>query len=94
MDSKAAIAAHDAPDQVLDELQVDRSSFSVARLADPDDSPAYWLSRPVDIRRKRFIFIKSGSLPKATFLRLVPQIRPHLLVVFQHERLGTQLPLS
>jgi hypothetical protein len=50
MDSKVGIVARDAPDQAPNEVQVDRSSFSVARLTDPDDSPGYWLSRPVDER--------------------------------------------
>jgi hypothetical protein len=31
----------------LAEPTLDRSQFSVARLTDPDDSVAYWLSRPV-----------------------------------------------
>jgi len=31
----------------LDEVLLDRSHFSVARLTDPDDSLGYWLSRPV-----------------------------------------------
>jgi hypothetical protein len=31
----------------LDDIQLDRSQFSVARLTDPDDSLQYWLSRPV-----------------------------------------------
>ncbi len=30
--------------------RIDRSSFSVARLTDPDDSLAYWLSRSVEER--------------------------------------------
>ena len=32
------------------ELKLDRSHFSVARLGDPDDVLAYWLSRPVQER--------------------------------------------
>ena len=32
------------------ELKVDRTKLSVARLDDPDDSLAYWLSRPVEER--------------------------------------------
>jgi hypothetical protein len=32
---------------VQDDLQIDRSSFSVGRLTDPDDALTYWLSRPV-----------------------------------------------
>ena len=34
----------------LDDLRVDRTQFSVARLTDPDDSFEYWLSRPVEER--------------------------------------------
>ena len=33
-----------------DELRVDRSHFSVARLTDPDDSLEYWLARPIEER--------------------------------------------
>jgi hypothetical protein len=32
------------------ELNVDRSKFSVALLGDPDDSVAYWFTRPVEER--------------------------------------------
>jgi hypothetical protein len=34
----------------LETPKVDRTQFSVARLEDRDDSPAYWLSRPVEER--------------------------------------------
>jgi hypothetical protein len=34
----------------FENLKVDRTKFSVARLEDHDDSPAYWLSRPVEER--------------------------------------------
>lgn len=42
MDSKAENAS--------EELHIDRSSFTVARLTDPDDSLSYWLSRSIDER--------------------------------------------
>lgn len=41
------MATHDDPAYGL---RVDRSQFSVARLTDPDDSVAYWLTRPVSER--------------------------------------------
>jgi hypothetical protein len=34
----------------LDTLRIDRTQFSVARLEDRDDSPAYWLPKPVEER--------------------------------------------
>jgi hypothetical protein len=34
----------------LDDFRLDRTQFSVARLTDPDDALAYWLSRPVGER--------------------------------------------
>ena len=34
----------------LESLKVDRTQFTVARLEDRDDSPAYWLTRPVEER--------------------------------------------
>jgi len=64
MDSKVGIVARDAPDQAPNELQVDRSSFSVARLTDPDDSPGYWLSRPVDERLRALEFLRM-NIPMA-----------------------------
>jgi hypothetical protein len=39
----------DAEEQATD-FHLDRTRFSVARLTDPDDSVAYWLSRPVEER--------------------------------------------
>jgi hypothetical protein len=33
-----------------DDLSLDRTQFSVARLTDADDSVQYWLSRPVEER--------------------------------------------
>ena len=39
-----------APDESIDELKLDRTHFSVARLTDPDDALEYWLSRPVEER--------------------------------------------
>jgi hypothetical protein len=40
-----------APDEELaGEFRLDRTQFSVARLTDPDDSPEYWLSQPVEER--------------------------------------------
>jgi HAMP domain-containing protein len=38
------------PDESIDEPRLDRTQFSVARLTDPDDALAYWLSRPVEER--------------------------------------------
>jgi hypothetical protein len=38
------------PEERGDELRLDRTQFPVARLTDPDDSVAYWLSRPVEER--------------------------------------------
>ncbi len=35
---------------LADDLKVDRTQLSVARLTDPDDSRCYWLSRPVEER--------------------------------------------
>jgi hypothetical protein len=34
----------------LDDLRLDRTQFAVVHLTDPDDSLAYWLSRPVEER--------------------------------------------
>lgn len=34
----------------FENLKVDRMQFTVARLEDQDDSPAYWLTRPVEER--------------------------------------------
>jgi hypothetical protein len=34
----------------IDEFRLNRTHFSVARLTDPDDTPEYWLSRPVEER--------------------------------------------
>jgi hypothetical protein len=34
----------------FEEFRLDRTRFSVARLTDPDDAVAYWLSRPVEER--------------------------------------------
>lgn len=39
-----------APEHGLDDFRLDRTHFSVARLTDPDDALAYWLSRPVEER--------------------------------------------
>ena len=36
-----------APEDIVGELGMDRSQFSIARLTDPDDSTEYWLTRPV-----------------------------------------------
>ena len=33
-----------------DDFHLDRTHFSVARLTDPDDATAYWLTRPVEER--------------------------------------------
>jgi hypothetical protein len=33
-----------------EELRLDRTQVSVARLTDPDDAVEYWLSRPVEER--------------------------------------------
>jgi hypothetical protein len=37
-------------DEGLDLLRVDREKLSVASLTDPDDAPAYWLSRTPEER--------------------------------------------
>jgi hypothetical protein len=37
-------------DDEVEEFRLDRTQFSVARLTDPDDSVAYWLSQPVEER--------------------------------------------
>jgi len=37
-------------DAERDDLQVDRTQFSVVQLTDPDDAVEYWLSRPVEER--------------------------------------------
>ena len=34
----------------IEDLRLDRTQFSVARLTDPDDALEYWLSRPVEER--------------------------------------------
>jgi hypothetical protein len=36
-----------ASEDGLEDFRLDRTQFSVVRLADPDDAVAYWLSRPV-----------------------------------------------
>ena len=33
-----------------EDFRLDRTQFSVARLADPDDAVKYWLTRPVEER--------------------------------------------
>jgi hypothetical protein len=38
------------PEERTDDFRLDRTHFSVARLTDPDDALAYWLSRPVEER--------------------------------------------
>jgi hypothetical protein len=38
------------PEDHTEDLRLDRTQFSVARLTDPDDSLEYWLSRPVEER--------------------------------------------
>jgi hypothetical protein len=43
-------AADQPPDDPTLDFHLDRTHFSVASLTDPDDSPAYWLSRPVEER--------------------------------------------
>ena len=35
-----------ASEDGLEDYRLDRTQFSVARLADPDDAVEYWLSRP------------------------------------------------
>jgi hypothetical protein len=40
----------DVVDPNTTEPRIDWSSFSVARLTDPDDALAYWLSRPIEER--------------------------------------------
>jgi hypothetical protein len=39
-----------APEDGSGEFRVDRTQVSIAHLTDPDDSVAYWLSRPVEER--------------------------------------------
>src|ERR1035438_4283421 len=39
-----------ASEDGLEDFRLDRSQFSVVRLADPDDAVEYWLSRPVEER--------------------------------------------
>ena len=39
-----------ASEDGLGNYRLDRTRFSVARLADPDDAVGYWLSRPVEER--------------------------------------------
>ena len=41
---------HAAKDEEEDDFRLDRTQFSVARRTDPDDSVAYWLTRPVEER--------------------------------------------
>ncbi|HME08403.1 MAG TPA: hypothetical protein VKG25_15210 [Bryobacteraceae bacterium] len=45
------------PDDI-DDLRLDRTQFSVARLTDPDDSLEYWLSRPVEERLRALEFLR------------------------------------
>jgi hypothetical protein len=40
----------DPQDGGPEDLRLDRRAFSVAKLGDPDDTLAYWLSRPVEER--------------------------------------------
>jgi len=40
----------EAPGEPIDDFRLDRTQFSVGRLTDPDDTVAYWLSRPVEER--------------------------------------------
>ncbi len=39
-----------APEERIEDFRLDRTQFSVVSLTDPDDSVAYWLSRPVEER--------------------------------------------
>jgi hypothetical protein len=39
-----------APDDAMEDFQVDRTRISVARLTDKDDAVEYWLSPPVEER--------------------------------------------
>ena len=43
------------------DFQVDRTQFSVARLSDPDDAVAYWMTRPVEER------LRALELARRTF---------------------------
>jgi hypothetical protein len=44
-----------------DDLRLDRTQFSVARLTDPDRAPEYWLSRSVEER------LRALEFPRRTF---------------------------
>jgi hypothetical protein len=41
-----------------DDFRLDRTQFSVARVTDPDDALAYWLSRPVEERLRALEFLR------------------------------------
>jgi hypothetical protein len=45
-----------------DAFRLDRTQFSVARLTDPDDAVAYWLSRPVEERLRALELLRRTSM--------------------------------
>jgi hypothetical protein len=45
-------------EEPIEDFQLDRTQFSVARLTDPDDAVAYWLSRPVEERLRALEFAR------------------------------------
>jgi hypothetical protein len=63
----------DAEEEFVDDLKVDRTVFSVVPLTEPDDSLAYWLSRPVTERLEaleRLRRISYGPLAAARLQRV------------------------
>jgi hypothetical protein len=48
-----------SPDDPIEEFRLDRTQFSVVRLTDPDDSIAYWLSRPVEERLRALELLRT-----------------------------------
>jgi hypothetical protein len=50
MDTKPGESREESPQESIDQPRLDKSHFSVVKMTDPDDSLAYWLSRPVEER--------------------------------------------
>jgi|HubBroStandDraft_2_1064218.scaffolds.fasta_scaffold378297_3 hypothetical protein len=49
-------------DDGSEDFRLDRTEFSVARLADPDNAVGYWLSRPVEERLRALEFLRRDLL--------------------------------
>jgi hypothetical protein len=66
-----------APDKNTDQFRLDRTQFSVVRLTDPDDALEYWLTRPVEERRRalehrrRTFYGASATAPMQRVLEVV-----------------------